>query len=222
MKKALTISPAIRYHSRMTLKPHPTRGRTLPSETLTSTEIASILAACSRECSTGIRNRAILITLWRGGLRISEALALCPRDIDLDRGVLSILRGKGNKQRQIPIDRDAIAAIKVWLARRQRIPGVNGGPVFCTLAGKRIQTAYIRQLLPRLARKAGVDRRVHAHQFRHSFATELLHERVPLTMIQRVLGHSNLAVTSRYLNHVTTPEIIEVMTKREWPEAVAR
>lgn len=91
-------------------------------------------------------------------------------------------------------------------------------PLICTLAGKRVQTAYVRALLPRLASQAGIEKRVHAHGLRHTFACELMRERMPINLIQKQLGHASLAVTSRYLQHVTPPELVEAMQRREWPE----
>ncbi len=76
--------------------------------------------------------------------------------------------------------------------------------------------AYVRALLPRLARKAGIEKRVHAHGLRHTHAFELANERTPLHVIQQQLGHSNVAVTSRYINHLAPTAVIETIKAREW------
>ena len=87
--------------------------------------------------------------------------------------------------------------------------GVNGhAPVLCTLKGKRVSAAYVRALLPRLARKAGIEKRVHAHGLRRTHAAELAREGVPLNVISRQLGHSNVSTTSRYLDHVAPLEVV--------------
>ena len=75
---------------------------------------------------------------------------------------------------------------------------------------------YVRALLPRLARKAGIEKRVHAHGLRHTGAFELANEGYPLHVIQQQLGHSSLATTDRYIRHLTSTEVVEAMKKRQW------
>jgi integrase len=95
--------------------------------------------------------------------------------------------------------------------------------VFCTITqgngskpGQPLEQAYIRALLPRLAKKAGIAKRVHAHGLRHSHAFELANERVPMHVIQQQLGHSNLSITSRYISHLGSSEVVEAMRNRTW------
>ena len=103
-----------------------------------------------------------------------------------------------------------------WLERRKAL-GINGHkPVFCTLTGGNLQATYVRGLLKRLARKAGIEKRVHPHGLRHSHAFELAGEGVPLHVIQQQLGHSSLATTDRYIRHLNPLELIETMRSREW------
>ncbi len=97
---------------------------------------------------------------------------------------------------------------KMGLHGRQRL--------FCTLRGSPIKSAYVRVLLPRLARKAGIEKRVHAHALRHTHAAELMREGVPLNLIQRQLGHRSVATTSRYLDHLQPQEVVDAMQKRDW------
>ena len=89
---------------------------------------------------------------------------------------------------------------------RRELAGRNGwknGKLFCTLDGTPVSDDYVRMLLRRLAAKAGIEKRVHPHGFRHSFAVELEAEGVPVTVISKLLGHSSIAVTSRYLDHLS-------------------
>ena len=79
-----------------------------------------------------------------------------------------------------------------------------------------LKTSYVRALLPRLARKAGIERRVHAHALRHSFAAELAAERTPMNIVQSVLGHANLATTDAYLRHINPVVAIETLRARSW------
>ena len=192
------------------------KGKRYPAEPLTAEEVGSLLAACSTRAPTGVRNRALITLLYRGGLRISEALALEPKDLDRNEGTIRILHGKGDRPRTIGLDHGAFALVELWLDRRRNL-GINGHKrVFCTLDGGPLSTAYVRALLPRLARKAGIEKRVHAHGLRHTHAVELARERFPMNMIQAQLGHSSLATTDRYLQHIGPQELIETMRAREW------
>jgi site-specific recombinase XerD len=79
-----------------------------------------------------------------------------------------------------------------------------------------LKPTYVRGLLPRLAAKAGIEKRVHAHGLRHTHAAELMREGVALNVIQKQLGHASVAVTSAYLDHIAPREVVETMKKREW------
>jgi site-specific recombinase XerD len=192
------------------------KGKRYPAETLKAAEVGSLLAACSRRAPTGIRNRALITVLYRGGLRISEALALEPKDLDRDGGTIRILHGKGDRSRTVGLDPEAFALVERWLDRRRDL-GINGHRrVFCTLAGSPLSAAYVRALLPRLARKAKIEKRVHAHGLRHTHAAELAREGIPMNAIQAQLGHSSLATTDRYIRHIEPHELIETMRARKW------
>ena len=116
----------------------------------------------------------------------------------------------------VGLDPGAFAIVERWLDKRKQL-GINGrSPIFCTLAGKPVKTPYIRALLPRLAQRAGIEKRVHAHGLRHMHAAELMAEGVPVNVIQKQLGHSNLGTTSRYLDHIAPRDVIQTMQKREW------
>jgi len=117
----------------------------------------------SNRAPTRIRNRALIVLLWRGGLRISEAPALKPKNLDASKGTIRVLKGKGSKDRVIAMDPEAWAMLRHWLDRRERL-GVNAHhPVICTLRGEPVKAAYVRALLPRLARRAGIEKRVYPH-----------------------------------------------------------
>jgi integrase/recombinase XerD len=96
-------------------------GRGFPAEPLTLADVEALRAACSRRAPTGVRNRALLAVLFRSGLRISEALALFPKDIDAAGGSLRVLHGKGNKARTAPLPSDAAEAVDRWLDCRKRV-----------------------------------------------------------------------------------------------------
>ena len=106
--------------------PHQRPTRTLPAEIYTREETQSVLTACSRRGAAGVRNRALIGLLYRCGLRIGEAVALKPADIDHATGTVRVLRGKGSKARTVGIDAGALALIDQWLAKRAAGTGANG------------------------------------------------------------------------------------------------
>ena len=208
-------SPAteIGYHRGRTA---PNKGETYPAEVLTENEVKSLIQCCSNRAPTGIRNRALITVLYRAGLRLSEALALRPKDLDANGGTVTVLHGKGDRRRTIGLDPGAMAIVLRWIDRRlQR--GIDGrAPLFCTLQGQPLKPSYVRTLLPRLAAKAGIEKRVHPHGLRHTHAYELMMEGVPVPIIQQQLGHASLATTDRYLRHIAPRDLVITMQAREW------
>lgn len=190
--------------------------RKFPAEPLEPPEIQALLRACSRRAPTGIRNRALLVLLYRTGVRISEALHLYPKDISPELGTVSVLHGKGDKRRTVGMDEESFAMLDHWRRMRRQLGLGAAAPFFCTLRGGGLRTNYIRALLPRLGRRAGITKRVHAHGFRHTHAAELVAEHIPLNVIQAQLGHSNVATTSRYLQHIAPAQVIEAIRQRTW------
>lgn len=192
------------------------RGRRLDVDLLAREEIEALIQACSKRAPTGVRNRALLGVLWRAGLRIGEALALAPKDVDLQESLLVVQHGKGDKRRVVGLDPGTVALLERWMGVRRTL-GINGrSPVFCTLAGAQIDQSYIRHLLPRLARRTGIGKRVHAHGLRHRFAIELEHEGATISTIRDLLGHSSAATTDRYLRRLGAGEAVEFARRREW------
>jgi len=193
--------------------------RRRPPEVLTETEAIALIKACSTRAPTGVRNRALIAVLWRCGLRISEALALELRDVDLDAGTVRVRHGEGDKSRTVGVDEQTAALLARWLDRRRQLSPGARAPIFCTLASRRLDTSYVRRLLPRLAAKAGIDRRVHAHGLRHTYAAELAREGTAINVIRDALGHTSLAVTDRYLRDVAPTHVIDTMRARRWEDA---
>ena len=126
-----------------------------------------------------------------------------------------VQRGKGGKRRVVGVDSGTVALVGRWLDMRGR-RGVAGATLFCTLAGRPMDQSYVRHLLPRLARKAGVERRVHAHGLRHAFAVDLVRAGAPLYVVRDALGHSSVATTQVYLSRVGAHEAVDAMRNREW------
>ena len=136
---------------------------------------------------------------------------LKPADVDLDKHTVRVLHGKGNKATTRGFHPSATDALARWIDVRRQL-GLNGRPpLFCTLDGEPIYAQYVRALLGRLADKAGIEKRVHPHGFRHTFAVELEMAGTPVTVISKLLGHSSTAVTSRYLDHLSNAQAVAVL-----------
>lgn len=192
------------------------KGKRFPPEILIPDEVKRLINACSRRAPTGIRNWAMVGMMYRAGLRISETLALRPKDIDRDAGTVRVLHGKGDKSRTVGVDVTALALLDRWMDKRAAMGIKPGAPVFCTLAGAQMSSAYIRVLLPRLGRKAAISKRVHAHGLRHTMAAELRAEGTDIAIISKQLGHSSIATTAKYLDHIAPQQVIDTMRQREW------
>jgi site-specific recombinase XerD len=162
----------------------------------------------------GLRIRALIAVLWRGGLRISEALALNETDIDQRRGSLLIRHGKGDKRREAGMDQFGFEQLTAWLAHRVSLPP---GPLFCVIDGSTRGGGWAapapRAELRQLAAHAGVRRRFAPHQLRHAHAVELAREGVPVNIIQ----HTDLGTTSTYLQGIDPSEIIDAVRPRRPP-----
>jgi site-specific recombinase XerD len=156
------------------------------------------------------------VILYRAGLRVSEALSMLPKDIDAKSGTIRVLRGKNKTSRLVGLDAGALAVLECWLERRARLAINKRGPLFCTLDGEPMKTAYVRAMIRRVARKAGIARRVHAHALRHSFAFELANERTPMHVVQAALGHRCLTTTQKYVSHLNPTAVVEAIRSREW------
>jgi len=175
-------------------RPPRNKGMRYPADPPTVQEIIAVM----REAGTdrhGARLRALIVVLWRGGLRIQEALSLSERDLDPQRGSLLVRNGKGGRRREIGMDAWGWEQLRPWLTARVALPV---GPMFCVIdgptGGRPWSSAAVRSELRRLAAQAGVRRRFAPHQLRHAHAVELAREGVPLNIIQRQLGHVNLGV----------------------------
>jgi len=192
------------------------RPRQKAIELLIPLEVAALIEAASRRAPTGIRNKALIAVLYFAGLRVSEALALCPRDIDLEAGSITVRRGKGGKQRTVGLNPAAVAYLERWVDHRQR-RGINGkAPIFCTLQGTPLSPRYVRQALNRYAEKAEIEKRVHPHGLRHSHAAYLAQNGVPVNLIQQQLGHTSLATTGDYLNSIAPVEAVRAVSGLDW------
>jgi site-specific recombinase XerD len=190
---------------------------TRPAEPLTDAEARLLLETIGTGGPIAIRNRALVALLWRSGLRISEALSLRPSDINMQTGEINVRRGKGRKQRMAQLDNAAVPTheyLDRWLAVRASLGVKARAPLFCTVSsgdtrkpGEAIDPSYYRHLLPRLARKAGIDKRLHAHGLRHTYASELERSHLRIGSIQGLLGHEHASTTDTYLRKISGGEL---------------
>ena len=167
---------------------------------LSDAEVNALLSRISPKSDTGLRNRAMLQVMLGAGLRVSEVVALMPSDIDLDRGMLRVNRGKGAKDRVIPVDGETLGWLRAWAERRKRL-GLNArSPFFCSKRnrGKPLTPRYVQWLVARLAEAAGIEKKVTPHVLRHTYATRMLRRGLDLREVQELLGHSNVATTQIY------------------------
>jgi integrase len=183
-------------------RPPRNKGMRYPADPPTIEEIVTVM----RRAGDGVhgrRLRGLIAVLWRAGLRISEALALAEADLDARRGSLLVRRGKGGRRREVGMDDWAWEQLAPWLSVRVELPV---GPLFCVVngatRGRPWAAAAARSELRLVAREAGVRGRVGPHQQRPAHAVEMAREGVSLIVIQRQLGHTNLGITSIYLQGI--------------------
>ena len=201
-------------------KPRPTApnaDKPYPAELLTPDEVHAMIALCSPRAPTGIRNRAMLMLLYRSGLRVSEVAGLKPSGVNLAKHSLRLLDTKSGEAQTRGFHPSATDALARWMDTRKEL-GIKGGTLFCTLAGTPVHEQYVRNLLHRLGAKAGVDKRVHPHGLRHTFAYELQEAGTPVVVISKLLGHSSIAITARYLDHLSNAQAIDALENVELPE----
>ncbi len=177
----------------------PRLGRKLP-DTLDFAEIIKLLEAIDLSSPEGGRNRAMLEALYSSGLRVSELVELKRANVYFDLGFLRVV-GKGNKERLVPIGRDAMKYLKIYLDEiRVHVPVQKGfeSYVFLNRAGKKISRVSVFLIIKSLAAKIGLKKSISPHTFRHSFATHLIEGGADLRAVQEMLGHESITTTEIY------------------------
>ncbi len=213
------------FLSRRRLVPHdpmaglerPRLGTRLPRTILTPSEARRIIETPRARTPLALRDRAILETLYATGIRASELIQLSPSDIDTEQRTLRVVRGKGGKDRNVPLTRPATAAIGSYLASgRPKLLALGltgtaasakaGTGLFLSPRGGVLYRATLAKIVHRRAREAGVAKDVTPHTFRHSVATHLLRYGADIRHIQVLLGHESLTTTERY-THVEISDL---------------
>lgn len=164
---------------------------------LTKDEAARLLAAPSTAEYEDIRDRAMLELLYASGLRVSELVSLKPESANLQDGWVKVL-GKGNKERMVPVHPRALAAVRGYLAERERRFKSPAAELFLGRTGRKLSRVQFWRRLRALGARAGIKQRLHPHLLRHTFATHLLQGGADLRSVQEMLGHADLATTQIY------------------------
>jgi integrase/recombinase XerC len=186
---------------------NPRKSHKLP-HFLSTDEVGKLLVAPPAGDTQGLRDRAILETLYSAGLRVSELVGMNDGDLDLSSGIARI-RGKGRKERLAPIGSHADRALRTWLGKRKLSPKAPKGreaPIFVNKFGNRLTTRSVGRLLEKYIKEVGLDTRTTPHTLRHSFATHLLDRGADIRSVQELLGHKSLVTTQIY-THVSAANL---------------
>ncbi|MBI3601192.1 MAG: tyrosine recombinase XerC [Nitrospinae bacterium] len=164
----------------------------------------------------GLRDKAMLETLYGAGIRISELVSLDVNDVDLEKGYVRVF-GKGRKERIVPLGKKACDAIREYLNKRQEARGkrqevVDREALFLNLRGGRLTSRSGWNIVDKYARRGAIARHVSPHALRHTFATHLLEDGADLRVIQELLGHVSLSTTQKY-THVNLEQLMKVYDK---------
>lgn len=187
----------------------PKSARALP-EVLTIDEINKILDSVNLSEKAGLRDRAMLETMYASGLRVSELTNLEINNIDFENGFLRVF-GKGSKERIVPIGKSALSFIQEYMKlSRDKIKNAKSfNYVFLNLRGGKLSRMGVWNIVDMYCKKANIKKEVHPHTFRHSFATHLLEGGADIRIIQEMLGHSDISTTQIY-THIDKEYLIEI------------
>ena len=192
---------------------NPRKTRKLP-HFLSTDEIGKLLSAPASDKPMGLRDLALLGTLYSAGLRVSELVDLCDGDLDFDQSIVRV-RGKGRKERLAPLGSYATRALRKWLAQRdlsKKEPTGRQAPVFVNKFGTRLTSRSVGRMLEKYLQEQGLDTRTSPHTLRHSFATHLLDRGADIRSVQELLGHKSLETTQIY-THVSTSNLRKAYEK---------
>ena len=179
------------------------QGRAIP-EILNDDERHALLAQPSRRYPTGLRNCCVLRLMLNAGLRNSEVCRIQVRDLDFATGRLKV-RGKGRKQRILWLCDDDLTWLNGWMEQRRNLPAPTG-PLLSTLKGGAMSPRYLQQMVKRMVARAGIQKEIHPHSLRHTFATDLYRKSKNLRLTQKALGHAHISTTEIY-THIVDEEL---------------
>jgi len=178
---------------------------------LNADDVVRLLESPDPSDYIGLRDRAILETLYSTGIRVSELVGLSKEDIDFISGVLKVY-GKGKKERLVPIGDKALRAIRAYFEKIGVTEINEKKPVFLNKSKTRVSDRAVRRIVDKYIRKASLNENISPHSLRHSFATHMLDRGADLRSVQELLGHANLSTTQIY-THVTTERLKAIYDK---------
>lgn len=178
---------------------------------LDTNEVVKLIEAPLLSDVYGLRDRAILETLYSSGIRVGELVSLNKENIDFISGVLKVF-GKGKKERLAPIGDKALRAIQKYLEKLGTMNVKEKKAVFINKSGRRMSDRAIRRVIEKYIRKTSLNEKISPHSLRHSFATHLLDKGADLRSVQELLGHANLSTTQIY-THVTSERLKAIYEK---------
>jgi integrase/recombinase XerD len=181
----------------------PQKERRLPRNILTSAEIQKILGQPNLGTLTGIRDRTVLELFYSTGIRLNELCKLTIYDADLQGGMLRINRGKGRKDRVVPLGKHAIRFLREYITKVRPHCTRNNKQNRSLLVdrfGKPISDQVVTILIRTHAKAAGIEKKVTAHVFRHTFASHLVKNGADIVAVQKMLGHADLGTTQGYIS----------------------
>lgn len=179
----------------------PKLGDRLPKNILTKEEIKKILQAPNTSIHTGIRDRALVETLYSTGIRLSECINLNVYDIDYEGGHLRVNSGKGAKDRIVPLGKIASQYVQNYITGVRRLQlesGEDPGWLFLSKSGNKLCEDAVRDLIITATRRAGIEKHVTTHTFRRSCATEMIKNNANIMHVKEILGHEDISSTQRY------------------------
>ena len=200
--------------------------RPTAQDALTEEELDSLLAQVATRYPSGKRNLTLLLVMADSGLRVAEACTLTTQDLVREGGQLThvlIRHGKGGKKGKIAVTQRTAAKLGAWLQAREAL-GIGPGPVFCTVSkgkapggfarrgqklqrGQAVSTGYVRQLVKRIAGRAGIEKMVSPHTLRHTFATRFLRATGNLELTRKALRHARIQTTAEIYSHLVQEDV---------------
>jgi integrase/recombinase XerC len=191
----------------------PKHQRAIPTY-LAVDDMFRLLDSVESDTLLGRRNRAMFETMYSCGIRVSELAGMNLKDVDFAGGIIKV-RGKGSKERMVPIGKKARASIAAYREALEKDAGIGsnaGGPLFLNNNKGRLTPRSIARILDKIARECGLAMPVSPHALRHTFATHMLDAGADLRAVQELLGHKSLSTTQRY-THVSIDRLMEVYDK---------
>jgi integrase/recombinase XerD len=157
-------------------------------------EASLLLKQPSKRYPTGTRNKAIMSLMLNCGLRLSEVTNLKPSAINLTKGLLRVVNGKGGKDRDLAVPEYAVALLDSWRSIKPK-----SNYFFSTLDGKKLSERYVQQMVKRYGEKAGISKNISPHTLRHSYATEFYRSTKDIETLRQILGHTDISTTTIYI-----------------------